>query len=134
MLKKVLVALMIVAAPGVAQAEGEPAKGEEVFRKCKACHAVGEKARNKVGPQLNGVVGRKAGSLEGYKYSKAMVEYGKTWDSETLDAYLEDPKGVVKGTKMIFRGIRKEDQRKDLIAYLAQYDAEGKKTEAAAAN
>ncbi|MEO1281269.1 MAG: cytochrome c family protein [Pseudomonadota bacterium] len=139
MLKKYLVIAVAAAvpaltlAPTMASAQ-DVAKGAKVFKKCKACHAVGEGAKNKVGPQLNGVVGRAAGSLEGYKYSKAMVEIGLTWDEATLDKYLANPKGVVKGTKMIYRGLKKEQQRKDIIAYLATYDAEGKKVEAAAAN
>ncbi|MEL7047900.1 MAG: cytochrome c family protein [Pseudomonadota bacterium] len=108
-------------------------KGKKVFKKCKACHAVGEKAKNKVGPILNGVVGRASGALEGYKYSKAMLEIGLTWDEATLDKYLENPKKVVPGTKMIYRGLRKEKDRKNIIAYLATYGADGKPAAAEAA-
>jgi len=125
MLKKILVAAMLLATPSVAHAV-DVDKGKKVFKKCRACHAVGEGAKNKVGPQLNGVVGRAAGSVEGYKYSKAMSEAGVTWDAETLDKYLEDPRGFVKGTKMIFRGLKKEEDRANLIAYLGTYGADGK--------
>ncbi|MCK7610645.1 c-type cytochrome [Roseibium sediminicola] len=110
-----------------ASAEGDAAKGEKVFRKCKACHAVGPDAKNKVGPELNGIVGREWGAVEGYKYSNALIEMGdgKVWDVETLDAYLTKPKDVIPKGKMAFAGLKKEDDRADVIAYLAQFNAEG---------
>lgn len=116
-------------------AEGDAGKGEKVFRKCKACHAVGEGAKNKVGPHLNDVVGRTAGSLDDFKYSKAMVaagEEGIVWDEETLSAYLEKPRDYIKGNRMGFAGLRKEDDRADVIAYLKTF-SEGAKPAAAAA-
>jgi len=118
-------ALLVLTAQ--ASAEGDPAKGEKVFRKCQACHAVGPDAKNKVGPQINGVVGRDWGAVEGYKYSKALIEMsdGKVWDVETLDAYLTKPKDVIPKGKMAFAGLRKEQDRADVIAYLAQFNAEG---------
>ncbi len=97
---------------------GDAAKGEKVFKKCKACHVV-EEGKNKTGPSLYGVVGRAAGSIEGYKYSKAMAGSGLVWDAETLDAYLTNPKKYLKGTKMAFAGLKKEKDRADVIAYLA---------------
>ena len=97
---------------------GDAAKGEKVFKKCKACHVV-EEGKNKTGPSLYGVVGRAAGSIEGYKYSKAMAGSGLVWDAETLDAYLTNPKKYLKGTKMAFAGLKKEKDRANVIAYLA---------------
>ncbi|MES0880246.1 cytochrome c family protein [Roseibium sp. SCP14] len=110
-----------------ASAEGDPAKGEKVFKKCAACHAVGENAKNKVGPQLNGVVDRPWGQVEGYKYSKALIEQGdgQVWDFENLDVYLTKPKDLIKKGKMAFAGLRKEDDRVNVIAYLAQFNEDG---------
>ncbi|MEM9634902.1 MAG: cytochrome c family protein [Pseudomonadota bacterium] len=110
-----------------ASAEGDLAKGEKVFKKCAACHAVGENAKNKVGPQLNGVVDRPWGKVEGYKYSKALIEQGdgQVWDAENLDIYLTKPKNLIKKGKMAFAGLRKEDDRINVIAYLAQFNEDG---------
>lgn len=111
-----------------ASAEGDVKKGEKVFKKCKACHAVGPDAKNKVGPELNGIVGRKVASVEGYKYSKAMKDFGegdKVWDDEALHSYLTKPKDVVPKTKMAFAGLRKEQDRDNIVAYLAQFNADG---------
>ena len=102
---------------GPARAEGDPAKGEKAFAKCKTCHSLTE-GENKVGPSLAHVVGRKAGSLEGFKYSEAMKNSGVIWTEETLQQYLANPKAFVPGNKMVFSGIRKEDERADIIAYL----------------
>jgi len=117
----------LLALTAQANAEGDPAKGEKVFRKCQACHAVGADAKNKVGPQLNGVVGRDWGAIEDYKYSNNLIELGdgKVWDVETLDAYLTKPKDVIPKGKMAFAGLRKEEDRADVIAYLAQFNADG---------
>jgi cytochrome c len=106
-------------------AEGDPAKGEKVFRKCKACHAVGEGAKNKIGPQLNGIVGAEIASVEGFRYSDAFMEKkaeGLVWDEETLDAYLAKPRDFIAKTKMSFAGLRKEEEREDVIAYLKQFE------------
>jgi cytochrome c len=103
-----------------AHAEGDAAAGEKVFAKCKACHEV-EKGVNKVGPTLKGVVGRKAASVEGYKYSEAMLAKGAegvVWDEATLTAYLPDPKGFVPKTKMAFAGLKKPEDVANIIAYL----------------
>ncbi|MEM7684209.1 MAG: c-type cytochrome [Paracoccaceae bacterium] len=105
---------------GSAMAEGDVAKGEKVFKRCKACHKV-EDGKNGVGPHMFGVVGRAVAAVEGYKYSKAMVAYGangEVWDAARLDAYLTAPKKEVKGTKMAFAGLKKDSQRADVIAYL----------------
>jgi cytochrome c len=103
-----------------AHAEGDAAAGEKVFAKCKACHEV-EKGVNKVGPTLKGVVGRKAASVEGYKYSEAMLAKGAegvVWDEATLTTYLPDPKAFVPKTKMAFAGLKKPEEVADVIAYL----------------
>jgi cytochrome c len=91
------------------------------------CHQIGEGAKNFVGPELNGVIGRKTGSVPNYNYSDANKESGLTWDEATLKDYLTNPKAKIPGTKMIFAGLPKEDDRDNLVAYLAQFGADGKK-------
>ncbi|RVT81818.1 cytochrome c family protein [Rhodobacteraceae bacterium CCMM004] len=106
-------------------AEGDAAKGERVFNKCKSCHAVGDKAKNKVGPILNGIVGAEAGQVEGFKYSDALLAMaadGLVWDEEALTAYLTKPKDFIDGTKMSFAGLRKDEDIANVIAYLATYE------------
>ncbi len=102
---------------GAALAEGDAEAGKKVFKKCKTCHTF-DPGKKKIGPHLKGVVGRKAGSVEGYKYSKAMAGTDITWDEANLDQFLTKPKAFVKKTKMSFRGLSKESQRADVIAYL----------------
>jgi len=102
----------------------DPEAGKKVFAKCAACHAVGEGAKNRVGPHLNDVIGRKAGAIEDYKYSKAMMEAGAgglVWDEDNLKAYLANPRGLVKGTKMAFAGLKSEDDLSNVIAYLETF-------------
>ncbi|MEO3427411.1 cytochrome c family protein [Pelagibius sp. CAU 1746] len=116
-------ALACFATPALA--DGDAEKGEKVFRKCKACHAVGEDAKNKVGPQLNGIVGATVGMVEDFKYSDAFKEKsaeGMVWSEDNLDAYLKKPKDLIPGTKMTFAGLRKDDEREDVIAYLKQFE------------
>ena len=100
---------------------GDAALGEKVFKKCKACHVV-DKEKHKTGPHLVHIIGRTAGTAEGYKkYSKAMKNSGIVWDDETLNGYLEKPKKYLKGTRMAFAGLKKEKDRANVIAYLKQY-------------
>ncbi|MBV8096304.1 MAG: cytochrome c family protein [Acetobacteraceae bacterium] len=113
-----------LAFPAYAQ---DAAAGEKVFTVCRACHQIGPGAKNGIGPELNGVVGRKAGSVEGYNYSPANKNSGLTWTPEELNTYLENPQGVVHGTKMAFAGVKDATQRKNLIAYLAQFGPDGQK-------
>ena len=103
---------------------GDPEKGAKVFKKCKACHAVGDGAKNKVGPQLNNIVGNAAGAIEGYKYSKALAaqaDAGLIWDETALSEFLKKPKAYMPGTKMSFSGLKKESDRENVIAYLATF-------------
>ena len=105
----------------------DAAAGEKVFMKCKICHQIGETAKNMVGPVLNGVVGRKAGSYPDYHYSDANKGSGLTWDEPTLKEYLTDPKAKVPGTKMVFPGLKSDDDIANVIAYLKQFGPDGKK-------
>ena len=107
----------------MAQETGDAEAGEKVFRKCMACHSL-EEGQNRVGPSLHGVVGRDVASVEDFGYSDAILAWGegKTWDAELLDAYIEDPRGLVDGTKMIFAGLDEEQDRNDVIAYLDATD------------
>ena len=108
-----------------AQAEGDAEAGAKIFpRLCGGCHQVGESARPGFGPQLNGIIGRAAGTSANYVYSDAMKNSGITWDRATLRAYLEDPKGVVPGTRMIFWGLSDEEKLNNLLAYLQRFSAE----------
>jgi len=91
--------------------------GKVAFKKCALCHTT-ESGKNKIGPSLFGIVGRKSGSVDNFSYSEAMKSFDHTWDAETLDTYLADPRTVVPGTKMIFPGIKDKTEREDLIAYL----------------
>lgn len=103
------------------------AAGEKSFNKCRACHQVGETAKNSVGPILNGLFGRKSGTVAGYNYSEANKNSGLTWDEAVFIDYIKDPKGKMPGTKMSFAGIKNEQEIKDLTAFLKQFAADGKK-------
>jgi len=124
---------------GPVLAAGDAANGEIVFKKCAACHQVGPRAKNRVGPELNDLFGRTAGGLKGFRYSKAMVEAGAgglAWDEASLDTYLESPRTTIKGNRMAFPGLRDAGDRADVIAYLARHSnqaaaaAEAKPTDA----
>ena len=114
-----LVAAASVAVAAPAFAEGDAEAGEKVFKKCKACHAVGDGAKNKVGPMLNGIVGAPAGKVEGFKYSANLLELaegGRTWDDATLAAYLTKPKDVIPKGKLSFAGLKKEEDIANVVA------------------
>ncbi|WP_020591931.1 c-type cytochrome [Kiloniella laminariae] len=102
---------------GTAQA-GDAAAGEKVFKKCKSCHTIEADGKNKIGPNLHGIIGKAAATAEGFKYSDAMAESGVTWTEETLTEFLTKPKDFIPGTKMSFGGLKKADQIEDLLAYL----------------
>jgi len=119
MFKKALAFSFGMVLAGSAYAAGDAEAGKEIFaKKCAACHSV-EAGKNKMGPTLAGVVGRKAGAVDGYNYSDALKASGKTWDDATLDAWVKDPKGTVPGTKMIFPGLPADGDRANVGAYLA---------------
>lgn len=111
------VAGAVVGAVGPALAQGDPAEGEKVFRRCMACHVV-DQEQNRVGPHLVGLFGRQAGAVEGFNYSDAMKNADVTWNEETLHQYLADPRGYIPGNKMAFPGLKDEQDRADVIAYL----------------
>ena len=121
----IFVAVLAVAGAGEVRAQ-DAAAGEKVFAVCKACHQVGETAKNTVGPLLNGIIGRKAGTVAGYSYTAANKDSGLTWDEATFRDYIKDPKAKIPGTKMIYAGLKDEQRTNDLIAFLKQYDADGK--------
>ena len=102
------------------------AAGKTSFNKCMACHSIGEDAKNKVGPELNGLDGRKSGTAEGYSYSDGNKNSGITWNEAEFKDYIKDPKAKIPGTKMAFAGIKNEKEVNDLWAFLAQYDKDGK--------
>jgi cytochrome c len=105
----------------------DPAAGEKVFAQCRACHQVGPKARNVVGPILNGLFGRRAGTVEGYNYSDANKKSDIVWDEAIFAEYIKNPRAMMPGTKMVYAGLKDEQRIKDLIAYLKQFDADGNK-------
>jgi cytochrome c len=119
-------ALIVWFAAGSNAMAQDVAAGKTSFNKCMACHSIGEGAKNKVGPELNGLDGRKSGSAEGYSYSDANKNSGITWNESQFKEYIKDPKAKIPGTKMIFPGIKNEKEINDLWAFLAQYDKDGK--------
>lgn len=129
----VVVALAVLCGGSTVAAAGDLAEGEKVFAKCRACHAVGLDAKNKVGPILNGVVGQPWGQVEGYKYSAgkegtllAIAEAEPmTWDLETLTSYLRKPKDVIPAGKMAYAGLKSDEDIENVIFYLAQFDRDG---------
>lgn len=122
-----LMPVVLLCSPALAHAQ-DAAAGERVFAPCKTCPQIGETAKNTVGPVLNGIIGRKAGSVDGYNYSAVNKNSGLTWDEATFADYIKDPKAKLPGTKMIYPGLKDEQKIKDLISYLKQFDASGKKT------
>ena len=125
---KYAVAFLVMASgAGTALAAGDPEAGAKVFLVCKTCHQIGEGAKNAIGPEQNGLVGRKAGSVEGYNYSEANKSSGITWTEDKLKEYLRDPKAMIPGTKMAFAGLKDDQKIDDLIAYVKQFGPDGKK-------
>ena len=118
-----MAALPIMLAAGPVLADGDAAAGEKIFIKCKTCHTL-EAGKNKVGPSLAGLIGRKAGTAPDFNYSDAMKNSGITWDEAALNEYITDPKAKVPGNKMVFPGVKKDEDRANLIAYLKQATAQ----------
>lgn len=121
--------VLVLSGTGLAQAQ-DAAAGEKVYSQCRACHQIGPTAKNAVGPVHNGLIGRKAGTYPGYNYSAANKNSGLTWDEATFREYIRAPQAKVPGTKMVYPGLKNEQQITDLIAFLKQYDANGNKTAA----
>ncbi len=119
-------AVVLTAMIQVAQAQDVVA-GEQSFKKCFPCHSIGERAKNKVGPVLNGIDGRHSGSVPDYTYSDANKNSGLTWDEATFKDYIKDPRAKIPNTKMIFPGIKNEKEAADLWAYLKQFGPDGQK-------
>ena len=128
MKKLTLSALAVIATSAIAAAAlaQDVAAGKTSFNKCMACHAIGAGAKNKVGPELDGLDGRKSGTAPGYSYSDANKNSGITWNEAQFKDYIKDPKAKIPGTKMVFAGIKNEKEASDLWAFLAQYDKDGK--------
>ena len=120
----VLTAVLIAAVSVPAMAQ-DAQKGKTVFNVCLACHTIGPGAQNKIGPELNGLDGRKAGTVLNFDYSDANKSSGIVWNEETFEDYIKNPAAKVPGTKMIFPGIKNEQQEKDLWAYISQFDSDG---------
>jgi cytochrome c len=129
MMLRVMMAAAALCAAAVPAVAADPAAGEKAFAVCKACHKVGEGAKNGVGPTLNGVVGRASGSVEGFKYSDSMANSGITWDEANLSEYIKNPKTKIPGNKMAFAGVKDDIKIADIIAYLSQFAADGTKTQ-----
>lgn len=127
MIKRLVFAALAFTASTAVTFAQDLAAGENSFKKCAPCHAVGEGAKNKVGPLLNGLEGRKSGTIEGYTYSEANKKSGLSWDEATFLDYIKDPRAKIPGTKMVFAGIKNENEAKSLWAYLKQFDKEGAK-------
>ena len=120
-----LVALTPIIAASTASAQ-DAAAGKSSFAKCLACHAIGENAKNKVGPELNGLDGRHSGTAAGYNYSDANKNSGITWGKDVFLEYIKDPKAKIPGTKMVFAGIKNENEANNLWAYVSSFDKDGK--------
>ena len=128
--KLTLSALLVIASSAFASAafadDIDLAAGKTAFNKCLACHAIGEGAKNKVGPVLNGLDGRKTGTVADYNYSDANKNSGITWGEAQFKEYIKDPKAKIPGTKMAFAGIKSENEINNLWAFVSQYDKDGK--------
>ena len=132
-MQRLLFSTLIAILPTAALAQqpaGDVAKGEQIFKTCHICHDLGPGAKPKVGPPLNGVVGRHWASWPGYSYSQGLQDgkaKGNVWTPDLLNKWLENPRALVPGTKMIFPGLKTAEQRADIIAYLGQFDEKGNK-------
>ena len=126
-MRQVVLAAIALAASTAAASAQDVAAGEQSFKKCLPCHSVGPGAKNKVGPELNGLDGRKAGTAEAFNYTEANKNSGITWGESTFKEYIKDPRAKIPGTKMVFAGIKNEPEVNDLWAYLSHFAANGDK-------
>lgn len=126
-MKRSLIMMSLLAGMTMNAQAQDAAAGEKVFALCRACHQIGETAKNGVGPVLNGLFGRHSGTVPGFNYSDANKNSGITWDEAVFAEYIKDPRKKIPNTKMIFAGIKEEQRIKDLTAFLKQFDASGKK-------
>jgi cytochrome c len=126
-MKVIVTAAVLLAGSAISAVAQDVAAGENSFKKCLPCHSVGPDAKNKVGPVLNGLDGRKSGTADGYNYSEANKNSGITWNEAQFLDYIKDPKAKIPGTKMVFAGIKNENEAKSLWVYLAQFKADGSK-------
>src|SRR3954452_13261414 len=127
-MKKLILTALVIASPALVSAAlaQDAAAGKASFNKCLPCHSIGEGAKNKVGPELNGLDGRKSGTAPDYNYSDANKNSGITWNEAEFKVYIKDPKAKIPGTKMAFAGIKNEREINDLWAYVSQFDKDGK--------
>ena len=125
MVKNLIVAAALLAASSLSSLAEDAQKGKTVFNVCLACHAIGPGAQNKIGPELNGLDGRKAGTVPNFAYSDANKNSGIVWNEATFEDYIKNPAAKVPGTKMIFPGVKNEQQVNDLWAYIKQFDGGG---------
>lgn len=126
-MKRFAIVVATVATAATGASAQDLAAGANSYKKCAACHDVGETAKNKVGPLLNGLEGRKSGTISGYNYSDANKKSGITWDEASFLEYIKDPRAKIPSTKMVFAGIKNEAEAKNLWAFLKQYGPDGKK-------
>jgi cytochrome c len=125
MTKKLIVAAALIAVSTLPSVAQDAQKGKTVFNVCLVCHAIGPGAQNKIGPVLNGLDGRKAGTVPNFSYSDANKGSGIVWNEETFEDYIKNPAEKIPDTKMTFAGVKNEQQAKDLWAYISQFDADG---------
>ena len=125
MSKTVIIAAAAISIPTGTVLAQDPQKGQMVFNMCLPCHSIGPGAQNKVGPELNGLDGRHSGSVPGFDYSDANKNSGIVWNEAAFKKYIQNPQGVIPGTKMIFPGVKNEQQVNDLWAYVSQFNADG---------
>ena len=125
-MRRLVFGAALIAAMAATSSAADLDNGKSIWNKCRACHQIGENAKNMVGPELNGLFGRKAGSAPGFNYSEANKGSGITWDEATFREYIKNPKAKIPNTKMVFAGLNDEQDIDDLIAYLKQFGPDGK--------
>jgi cytochrome c len=126
-MRQVVLATIALAASAAVTSAQDIVAGEQSFKKCLPCHSVGQGAKNKIGPELNGLDGRKAGAAEGFNYTEGNKNSGITWNEIAFKEYIKDPRAKIPGTKMVFAGIKNEQEVNDLWAYLKQFGPSGEK-------